>query len=105
MKNGLNWKVKTTIIGLLLIIINFMFLCCGYNHFELFYFCFPFAGLVLNYFDPLYLFIIILFLQFPIYGFILDKSSKDLKNIFFIIAITHVIAFILAYQNMIIGFK
>jgi hypothetical protein len=99
------WISKMTIIGFLLIIINLIFLVFGYNHFELFYFCFPFAGLVLNYLDPLSLFIIILFLQFPAYGFILDKSSKNLKKIFFIIAITHIIAFILAYQNMIVGFK
>ena len=99
------WISKMTIIGFLLIIINLIFLAFGYNHYELLYFCFPFAGLVLNHFDPLYLFIIFLFIQFPIYGFILDISSKNLKKIFFVIVITHIIAFIAAYQNMIVEFK
>lgn len=96
------WISKMTIIGLILIIINFVFLACGYNHFELLYFCFPYAGLILNYFDELYFFVIFLFIQFPVYGFVFDKN---LKKGFLIIVITHIIAFFIAYQNMIVGFK
>lgn len=105
MKIKQTWISKMTIIGFLLIIINLILLALGYNHLELLYFFFPYAGLILNYFDKLSLFIIFLFSQFPIYGLILDKSSKSLKKVFFIIAITHIIGFLLAYQDRIVGFK
>ncbi|PZO30064.1 MAG: hypothetical protein DCF13_04450 [Flavobacteriaceae bacterium] len=102
----LSWTVKLSIIGLLLLLINFFVIGGGHGYFELLFITFPYPCLLLNIFDEINLFGIFLFLiQYPIYGYFLDKNCEKIKSVTLSIIITHLIFSIIAYQNMPISFK
>ena len=74
----LSWTVKLSIIGLLLLLINFFVIGGGHGYFELLFITFPYSCLLLNIFDEINLSCIFLFLiQYPIYGYFLDKKQID----------------------------
>ncbi|NNT71139.1 hypothetical protein HKT18_02815 [Flavobacterium sp. IMCC34852] len=102
----LKWTGRLTIIGLLLLVINFMVIGGGHGYYELLFFTFPFPCLILNLFDEInILVILILLIQYPLYGLILDKNKKSIKKAGLIILITHIVFALIAYQNMPTGFK
>lgn len=102
----LNWTIKLSIIGLLLLLINFFVIGGGHGYFELLFFTFPFPCLILNVFDEINLFVIfLLFVQYPFYGFILDRNPEKIKNVMLLIGLSHIVFSIIAYENMPIGFK
>jgi hypothetical protein len=106
MKNRLNWTNKMTIIGLLLIIINFFIIGGGHGYFEPLFFLFPIPCILLNYFYEINLIVIILiFTQFPIYGFILDKNKNQIRKVSLTLLIIHLILGIIALQFIPVGFK
>lgn len=106
MENRLNWTIKMTIIGLLLIIINFFIIGGGHGYFEPLFFLFPIPCILLNYFYEINLIVIVLiFAQFPIYGFILDKNKNQLRKMSLTLLIIHVILGIIALQFIPVGFK
>ena len=102
----LSWTAKLSIIGLLLLLINFFVIGGGHGYFELLFITFPYSCLLLNIFYEINLFVIFLFLiQYPIYGYFLDKNHEKIKIVMLSIIIIHLIFSIIAYQNMPIGFK
>lgn len=106
MTKKLSWFSKLTIIGLLLIIINFFIIGGGHGYFEPLFFSFPIPCILLNYFYEINLIIVILiFTQFPIYGFILDKNKNQIRKMSLTLLIIHVILGIIALQFIPVGFK
>ena len=102
----LSWTVKLSIIGLLLLLINFFVIGGGHGYFELLFITFPYSCLLLNIFDEINLSCIFLFLiQYPIYGYFLDKNHEKIKIVMLSIMIIHLVFSIIAYQNMPVGFK
>lgn len=102
----LSWTAKLSIIGLLLLLINFFVIGGGHGYFELLFITFPYSCLLLNIFDEINLFCIFLFLiQYPIYGYFLDKNHEKIKIVMLSIMIIHLVFSIIAYQNMPVGFK
>jgi hypothetical protein len=106
MKNKLSWTFKLSIFGLILIILNFILIGGGYGFFKILYFCFPFPCLLMMNLDKLNpIIIILLFLQFPIYGCVIDKYNNRFKYVGLIVFVFHLIFAIIALQNVPSGFK
>lgn len=106
MTKRLSWFSKMTIIGLILIIMNFLIIGGGHGYFEPLFFSFPIPCILLNYFYEINLIVVILiFAQFPIYGFILDKNKNQIKKVSLTLLIIHVILGIIALQFIPVGFK
>ena len=106
MSKKLSWFSKMTIIGLILIIINFLIIGGGHGYYEPLFLSFPIPCILLNYFYEINLIIIILiFVQFPIYGFIIDKNKNQIRKMSLTLLIIHLILGIIALQFIPVGFK
>lgn len=106
MTKKLSWFSKMTIIGLILIIINFLIIGGGHGYFEPLFFSFPIPCILLNYFYEInFIVVILIFAQFPIYGFILDKNKNQIRKMSLTLLIIHVILGIIALQFIPVGFK
>jgi len=98
------WKLS--IVGMLLIIIVFVIAGGGHGRLEPFFIVFPYSFLVANHLtEAIWLMILLMFIQYPIYGYLLDKNRNQLKRTTLIIAIIHIVFAIIAFQNMDAGFK
>lgn len=95
-----------SILCVVLIIINFIIIGGGHGYFEPLFFSFPFATLILLVFDKINLVVIFLFfIQFLIYGYVLDLNKENLRKTSILLLIIHVISGIIAIQFMPLGFK
>ena len=100
----LKWTGRLTIIGLLLLLLNFMVIGGGHGYFELLFFTFPFPCLFLNLFDEINLLVILLLLlQYPVYGYFIDKIKT--RKAILILLLLHIIFAFIAYQDMPTTFK
>ena len=104
-KKKLTHTSKLTIIGLLLIVVCFLILGSGRSQLEPFFIVFPYGFLASNYLvEDIWIIIILMLLQYPAYGYLLDKSSAR-KLTALIIAVIHISLAIIAFQNLNPGFK
>lgn len=78
----------------------------GHGQLEPFFILFPYSFLIANYVtEEIWIIIILMLLQYPIYGYFLDKKPNDLKRTALIIAVIHIIFAVIAFQNLNPGFK
>ncbi len=105
-KKKWNYCFKLSIIGLLLMLISIVITGGGHGQLELFFSLFPYSFLIGNFVsEEVWIIMILMLLQFPVYGYFLDKKPKNLKRTALIISIIHIVFVILAFQNLNAGFK
>lgn len=105
-KKKLTYVWKLSIVGMALIMVSFLIVGFGYSQLEPFFAIFPYAFIITKFiWDGTWLMILLIFLQYPVYGYLLDKNRNQLKRTGLIIAILHVVFAIIAFQNMNAGFK
>lgn len=87
----LNRTIKLTIVGFLLMIICVLISGGGHGFIEPLYVVFPYSVLLTQFFgDYEWLILLIMFIQFPIYGFIIDKWKT--RKTLILILLTHLMA-------------
>ena len=105
-KDKFYWTIKTTIIGLVVFVIFLAILGTGCTRLEPFFIAFPYSFLITNYLSQgIWLMICLVFLEYPFYGFLLDKNKAHFKRTALIMAIIHIVLAIIAFQNLNSGFK
>lgn len=96
---------RLTIIGLLLMVMAFLILATGNSSLEPFFVLFPYGSLALNFTEELWLIILLMLIQYPFYGFLLDKSPTRIKLVALIIVVIHIAFVVFEIRNMNTGFK
>jgi hypothetical protein len=105
-KKKWNYSFKLSIIGLLFMLIAFIIAGGGHGQLEPFIVLFPYSFLIGNYVsEEIWIIIILMLLQFPIYGYLLDKTPNQLKRTALILTIIHIVFMTIAFQNLNMGFK
>ena len=96
---NLNWAIKLTIVGFLLMIICVLLSGGGHGFIEPWYVVFPYSVLLTQFFgDYEWLILLIMFIQFQIYGFIIDRNKNKIMKTILILLIFHLIFGIAALQ-------
>jgi hypothetical protein len=95
-KDKLNWTIKLSIIGFLLTIICILISGGGHGFMEPLYVIFPYSFLLGETFkDETWLFFLFMFVQFPIYGFIIDKWNT--KTTLVLLILLHLITVVCVF--------
>jgi hypothetical protein len=105
-KKKWNYCLKLSIIGLLLMLFAIVIVGGGHGLLEPFFILFPYSFLIGNFVsEEVWIIMILILLQFPAYGYFLDKNPVHLKRTAIIMLIIHIICAIIASQNLNAGFK
>ena len=104
-KKKMSYTFSLSIIGVLLFFLAFMILASGNSQLEPFFILFPYGSLALDVIQELWLIVLIMLLQYPFYGYLLENNPKRIKRLSLFIILIHITFVIYAFHSMETGFK
>jgi hypothetical protein len=100
------YSFRLSIIGLLLMMIAIIIAGGGHGLLEPFFILFPYSFLIANYItEEFWIIIILMLIQYPIYGYFMDKKSTHIKRTVVVIVIIHIVFATIAFLNLNPAFK
>ncbi|MDB5258658.1 MAG: hypothetical protein JWM14_3353 [Chitinophagaceae bacterium] len=94
------WTIRFTLLTPILLVLAFYFMNDGHDDFQPTFFLFPFVTILFFvWHHPInFIFLLLVFLQYPSYGLILDKYKNRFPYIGFIILLLHLLLVLVSYS-------